>query len=95
MERSATWTGGAASVEANEQTHAADLLTFTGLAGAGDAVRVSFGLRDWDGDRNFLVRLSADGDMAATPEPASMFLIGTGLAGLAAIRRRRAARTEI
>ena len=88
LERSAAFAGGSATVTADEDTNGADVLFFGGVAGASDALRVRFGLRDYDGDRTFLVRLSA-GDAISTPEPASMILIGTGLAGLMAARRRR------
>ena len=90
LERSAIFDGGAAQVTADENTHRGDLLMFTGL-GTGTAA-VTFGLRDRLGDRAFLLRLSA-GDPAAAPvpEPASMFLIGSGLAGLAFGRRRLSA----
>jgi len=88
LERSAVFAGGSASVTADEETDSADKLMFSGVAGSTGALRVTFGLRDYDGGRNFLVRFSAE-DAVATPEPASMILIGTGLAGLAALRRRR------
>ena len=91
LERSAEWVGGSATVKPDEETNRADVLIFTGVAGASSALRVTFGLRDYDGNRNFLVRLSAEDGVSATPEPASMLLIGTGLAGLAAMRRRRGA----
>lgn len=94
LERSAVFAGGSASVSANEDSNGADVLFFGGVAGASDALRVRFGLRDYDGDRTFLVRLSAQ-DAIATPEPASMILIGTGLAGLMAARRRRRSSREI
>lgn len=88
LERSAIFAGGSASIFADEYTNAADALRFVGLADASGGVRVTFGLRDFDGGRTFLVRLSA-GDPLSTPEPMSMLLVGTGLAGLAAVRRRR------
>lgn len=94
MERSAVFAGGSGDLTADEMTNRGDMLMFTGLSGA-DSMLVTFGLRDRLGERGFLLRLTASAaDAAPVPEPASMFLIGSGLAGLAAYRRRRRMVTE-
>ena len=88
LQRSAVFAGGSATVTADEFSDGGDVLMFSGVAGAPGVLQVRFGLRNWAGEGNFLLMLSAS-DPVATPEPASMLLIGTGLAGLAALRRRR------
>jgi len=89
LERSATFAGGGeATLHVDEDTNSHDMLAFHGFS-AGSA-ETTFGVRDNLGGRGFLLRLSVDGEAggSSTPEPASLLLIGTGLAGLLRFRRR-------
>ena len=90
LERSATFAGGgAATLHVDEDTNSHDLLAFHGF-GPGAIADVTFGVRDNLGSRGFLLRLSTDGQaLSSTPEPASLLLLATGLAGLARYGRRR------
>jgi hypothetical protein len=80
--------GTAFGVFADERTDRRDFLSFTG-SGLGTA-RLAFGLRDTYGERSFLIRLVGSGNALATPEPATMLLLGTGLLAVARVARKRA-----
>jgi hypothetical protein len=82
--------GGVAALRVDEDTHSHDMLAFHGF-GPNAAANVTFGVRDNLGSRGFVLRLSTDGQttLSSTPEPASLLLLATGLAGLARFARRR------
>jgi hypothetical protein len=93
LERSVRFASGReAALFVDENSNSRDMLQFNNFGG-GDSGMVTFGLRDNAGGRGFLLRLSVDGTSrdpgAQTPEPASMLLLGTGLAGLALFRHRK------
>jgi hypothetical protein len=90
LTRSASFAdGGVATLRVDEDTNAHDLLAFHGF-GPGAGADVTFGVRDNLGSRGFVLRLSTDGEaLSSTPEPASLLLLATGVAGLARFGRRR------
>jgi len=92
LDRSASFAGGGtATLHVDEDTNAHDMLAFHG-SGPGALATVTFGVRDNLGSRGFLLRLSTDGKaLASTPEPASLLLLATGLAGIVRYGRRRPA----
>jgi hypothetical protein len=90
LERSASFAGGGtATLHVDEDTDSHDMLAFHGF-GPGALADVTFGVRDNLGSRGFLLHLSTDGQaLSSTPEPASLLLLATGLAGVARYGRRR------
>ena len=81
-----------ASVFADEFTDARDFLDFfTGTVPDGGSFVVTYGLRDNDGSNQpfLLVQRPNVDSRGVVPEPATMFLVGGGLAALVRRRRKR------
>lgn len=83
---------GGPGIISEDIANATNLLIFTAVVWSSSPLQVTFGFRDAVGGGGFLALANAQSDLSPTPEPASMLLIGTGLAGLAALRRRQRAR---
>jgi hypothetical protein len=85
-----------ADVFADERTHARDLLRYSGgVVASGGSTLLTFGLRDYEGNRPWLLALGPNGLSAApTPEPTTLLLLGTGVVGVARVARQRRRRTS-
>ena len=92
--RSIAFVGGSPTLM-NQITHRGNILILGGLIGA-DQARIALEMRNEMAGRGFQVRFSGLAqELAPVPEPASMLLVGSGLAGLAGMYRRRRSATNV